>query len=761
MGHLTREQKTELRDAFDADYYLDSNPDVGNVDPFEHFMRHGWTEGRNPAPNFSTSYYKEWAPDLGPDTNPFIHWITHGRRENRTTLPFRDRLDRIEYNPKVSVVVPNFNHERFLEQRIDSILAQTYDNLEVLILDDCSTDDSRSIIEKYCKEFPDRVRSLLNEENSGKVFRQWRKGVTNTDGELVWICESDDFCEPDFLENLVPHFRDRSVNLAFGRIQFSNEAGDLQRGLDGYREGAESGIWREQLIRPAGQWFTNGFGVNNVIANVGGCIWRRHDLPPEVWEEAEGYTVVGDWFLYAHIAGGGQIAWDPEAVAYFRQHHANTSVNAFTTPPYYEEHQRFMLFLRRQWGVPNETVERFYEKVSGQYEHFEVEKEYGPLESHLSKSKLLAPAPTQPHILLAFLGFHPGGGENFPIHLANELHHRGNLVSMMALDMSEVNTQMLETLDSGVPVYDSRWVAEYGADRFLADAGVSIIHSHMVSLEWFFFEKTRIETEIPYLVSLHGSYQVSALADDLMERIVGSVSHWVYTAEKNLDPFQDLDLPSSRFTMLGNAMPNDPSPYPQTRGDLGIDDDAIVFTLVARGIKRKGWRAAINAFKELRDSHPERSIHLLLCGEGTETDRHLAIDDTDPDITFLGYQSRIHGLYRLSDVALVPTRFGGESYPLCIIQALQARTPVISTDAGEIRSMVTPPDAQPGGILVDVVRDTDEFTNRVRDAMSEMLRDDYRRAFVAAAEKLGTRYDMGKIAQDYETVYEGLIGHTQ
>ena len=53
-------------------------------------------------------------------------------------------------NPKVSVIVPNYNYSRYLEQRMDSILGQTYDEMEIIILDDCSTDDSRKIIEKYC-----------------------------------------------------------------------------------------------------------------------------------------------------------------------------------------------------------------------------------------------------------------------------------------------------------------------------------------------------------------------------------------------------------------------------------------------------------------------------------------------------------------------------------------------------------------------------------------------------------------------------------
>ncbi|MPZ53468.1 MAG: hypothetical protein GEU79_12175, partial [Acidimicrobiia bacterium] len=83
MRDLTQEQQVEVRDAFDRDFYLKEYPQIqeAGIDPFEHFMRHGWREGRNPRPYFSTTYYRSWAPDLEPDVNPFIHWITYGRHQ--------------------------------------------------------------------------------------------------------------------------------------------------------------------------------------------------------------------------------------------------------------------------------------------------------------------------------------------------------------------------------------------------------------------------------------------------------------------------------------------------------------------------------------------------------------------------------------------------------------------------------------------------------------------------------------------------------
>src|SRR5579862_9471333 len=103
--------------------------------------------------------------------------------------------------PRVSVIVPNYNHARFLPQRIESILNQTFQDFELILLDDCSTDDSRSILSRYSGD--PRVTIEFNKVNSGSTFKQWNKGVRLARGEYVWIAESDDYADTRLLEKLV------------------------------------------------------------------------------------------------------------------------------------------------------------------------------------------------------------------------------------------------------------------------------------------------------------------------------------------------------------------------------------------------------------------------------------------------------------------------------------------------------------------------------------------------------------------------------
>src|SRR5215469_3050279 len=102
--------------------------------------------------------------------------------------------------PSISVIVPNYNHARFLPMRIDSILRQAFQDFELILLDDCSTDESRVILSSYANN--PRVRIEFNQTNSGTPFKQWNKGVRMARGKYVWIAESDDYADAHFLEQM-------------------------------------------------------------------------------------------------------------------------------------------------------------------------------------------------------------------------------------------------------------------------------------------------------------------------------------------------------------------------------------------------------------------------------------------------------------------------------------------------------------------------------------------------------------------------------
>ncbi|OOO15956.1 methyltransferase domain-containing protein [Agrobacterium pusense] len=656
---------------------------------------------------------------------------------------------------RVTAIVPNFNHSRYLPQRLDSILAQTYPLVDILVLDDHSSDDSRLVIESYVNRFPERIRAVYNTENSGNVFRQWQKGHSLAKGDLVWICESDDFCETTFVERMINTFRDPSVMMSFGRIQFVNDQGEYFAGLDNYREESEPGIWDARTTRPAAEWFQGGFGVKNVIANVGGSLWRRFEISDQAWEEARNFKVMGDWYLYSIIAGGGQIAYEPSAVSYFRIHESNTSgSSAQSKPEYYKEYARLMTFLKKQWDIPDATLARFIDVCRSVSRGAGLPSD--EFERLLNYQDLRTVSREQIHVLVGILGFSFGGGEIFPIHLANALRRKGMMVSILQMHDADDHKDVRRMLDPGIPVYTANAVRDMGIDNFIRNAGISVVHSHVANVEGFLLDGKGISA--PFITTLHGSYEAMDVSTSRIARWSKKIDRFAYTADRNLRPFDDLQIGGGKFVKIKNAMPVDNLPFPKTRSQLGIANDAIVFSLVARGAEGKGWVEAVRAYRLLRERRPDVPMALMMVGEGPATDDAKRLAAADPTIHFLGFVKEVYGLYRISDVALIPTRFPGESYPLCLIQALQVGVPCVSTDIGEIKAM-SQINGQQAGIIIANQSNNEQFVIELSNAMEKILEKNVRDDFKEKAKVLGATYDIDVLAGEYIDHYRSVLAN--
>ena len=103
-------------------------------------------------------------------------------------------------NPKVSVILPTYNVEKFLQQCLDSIAAQTYKNLEVIIIIDGATDKSYEIAKRFCAQ-DDRF-NVYWQENAGSGPAR-NNGLNHATGEFIIFIDPDDWCLPDYVENML------------------------------------------------------------------------------------------------------------------------------------------------------------------------------------------------------------------------------------------------------------------------------------------------------------------------------------------------------------------------------------------------------------------------------------------------------------------------------------------------------------------------------------------------------------------------------
>jgi glycosyltransferase involved in cell wall biosynthesis len=228
--------------------------------------------------------------------------------------------------PKVSVIVPNYNHAHFLPRRIESVLRQTFQDFELILLDDCSTDDSRSILAKYADD--PRVRIEFNEVNSGSPFKQWNKGVRLAHGEYVWIAESDDYADEKLLERLVAVL-DAEPQVVFVNCRSMRVYADGR--VDGYADtdlvAVNPDKWANDFIADGREECSNYFVYLNPVFNASSVLLRRA-VYEQVRGADEGLCFCGDWKLWAAMALRGQVAHVKQALNYYRVHDATVTAKS-------------------------------------------------------------------------------------------------------------------------------------------------------------------------------------------------------------------------------------------------------------------------------------------------------------------------------------------------------------------------------------------------------------------------------------------------
>lgn len=124
-------------------------------------------------------------------------------------------------NPLISVVVPVYNMEKYLERCINSLITQTYENLEIILVNDCSTDNSEKIIENYIK-LDDRIKCINHKKNSG-LFQARITGSKLAKGKYLAFVDSDDYISIDWYRKLLRQAEDTSSDMVIGEWCFDTD----------------------------------------------------------------------------------------------------------------------------------------------------------------------------------------------------------------------------------------------------------------------------------------------------------------------------------------------------------------------------------------------------------------------------------------------------------------------------------------------------------------------------------------------------------
>lgn len=665
-----------------------------------------------------------------------------------------------EFKPKVSIIVPNYNHAPYLRQRLESIYQQTYQNIEVILLDDHSSDASVEILKEFARRFPDRTVCKFNDSNSGSVFRQWKNGLEVANGELIWIAESDDFCSENFLAEQVRAFQNPAVTLSFCKTEFvTGDPAVKVWTLDDYLSDLGIADWNRSFVRSAHSLVCAGWAVKNIVPNVSGALFRHpRKLPLLNDPRWLGLRMCGDWVFYLSVIRGGLVAYTAGATNYYRQHDRSTSQTTQKMDLYYAEHEVVASYLVEFFRLDRSIIDK---QDAALYHHWcyqrggsrrsEFRLLYDP-ERVFTKS-----AGRRPNVVMSVYALIAGGGETFPIILANQLFERGYAVTLLNCLEHPTEPGVQKMVDPRIPRLELPRLELAGT--VFSDMGIEVVHTHHAWVDLTLASLLIGKSDIKQVVTMHGMYETltPSQLESVMPLLSLRIDHFVFTADKNLTGFPDSFRRLKKFSRINNALPSTLI-NPVGRDSLNIGQDDFVLCMVARGIPEKGWEEAIQAVN-WANAHSARNIHLILIGDGPEFDRLCDLKCSER-VHFLGFRQNIRDYFATSDMGFLPSRFRGESAPLVVIDCLLAGKPVLASDIGEIRGMLDSPEGLAGQLFS--LRDWELDSEAIGQAIVDLANQpSFYKVLQSRVGSAAHKFETTAMVDSYEEVYRANVHSTK
>lgn len=223
--------------------------------------------------------------------------------------------------PKVSIIIPNYNHRPYLQQRLDTVFNQTFQDFEVILLDDASTDGSQQLLKTY-QNHPKVSHAVYNTTNSGSPFKQWQKGIAMAKGEYIWIAESDDYCELDFLEQMLKGFgwHPKTV-LVYCASTIINDFGE-KKGRHKWADALDTQRWTQDFFNSGSNEIKHYLRYRNTITNASAVLFKKQATTNIHYPIDMRFC--GDWLFWISLLKNGGIAYIGNELNAFRRHKNST-----------------------------------------------------------------------------------------------------------------------------------------------------------------------------------------------------------------------------------------------------------------------------------------------------------------------------------------------------------------------------------------------------------------------------------------------------
>jgi glycosyltransferase involved in cell wall biosynthesis len=715
-----RQYKINVPEDFNEYIYLKLNEDIKNKyssDPLHHYLNYGYFENRKYKVDLPEDFNDEIYLNLHPDvkeqysTNAKFHYCHHGYFENRKYIEdsneYQDyynftKKSTIQF--KVSVILSNYNNEEYFNERLETIYNQTQSPYEVIIMDHDTSYNSVCIIQNYIKKYPEiTTKIIVNQSNKESLYYNWIDGIKLASGDLIWIAETKDYCNEDFIEKLNKCFNNLSVSIAYCKSIFVDDCKNQVCSIEKYLNDK----WTNNFLESTMKLVYNEWSYLNIIPNVSSCIFKKPDkkMIEKIIHllEVEKYKVVIEWLFYLLVGKCGSIAYTVDTVNYYRQPEENNSHN-IDKEQYIYEHFKISEFILQNFYIDKSNIKKLYYQV---LDHFVFDQNTTELMHKHYNIKYLNDIFDEnknnfKNILICNYSFSSGEGESFPIFLANELFNKDVNVFFLSEEKEETHDDIMKLLNKNICIFNDIT----NLNKIICDFNITHVNTHHMLCDHNIIQyKNKYNKNLKHIITDHGNYRHYYDSNKyIFSYIEDTPTKFIYIADKNKNNFISLNNNTNiQLRKIPICIPDyDLDGETITRETFGLNENHFIITLVSTPMREKGWEEMIEIVNKLNFIN-NNNIYLLIVGELNNKFATNLVEKNklNNNIKFLGYQNQVKKIFSISNIGILPTFYTFESTPIALIECLYSNKPFITSNVGYIKNMLYGKDDY-AGTLIDL-----------------------------------------------------------